>query len=204
VAPAVLVYLWTLDGVPGVGWALAMLFATCCALRLARFNSSSSCPTGRAGPTSSSPASRARGGRPGAHADDALVRRRRRLAAELGAERVLLVFVAVMMVSRVPTYSFKRVRVEPHMVLPTLLVAFVVIAGSVTETWLTLSIIAGIYLLSIPLSVWTAGRMRRRDQPHPGAVSGAAAHPAPPPAPAPPSAERVVTFEPRAGHQRPG
>ena len=38
VAPAFLVYLWTLNGVRGIGWALAMLFAVCCALRLARFN----------------------------------------------------------------------------------------------------------------------------------------------------------------------
>ena len=38
VAPAVLTYLWTLHDVRGVGWAVAMLFATCCALRLARFN----------------------------------------------------------------------------------------------------------------------------------------------------------------------
>ena len=38
VAPAVLVYLWTLNQVKGVGWSLALLFATCCALRLARFN----------------------------------------------------------------------------------------------------------------------------------------------------------------------
>ena len=38
VAPALLVYLWSLNQVKGVGWALALLFATCCALRLARFN----------------------------------------------------------------------------------------------------------------------------------------------------------------------
>ena len=38
VAPALLVYLWTLNQVKGVGWSLALLFATCCALRLARFN----------------------------------------------------------------------------------------------------------------------------------------------------------------------
>ena len=36
--PGVLAYLWTLHDVRGVGWAVAMLFATCCALRLARFN----------------------------------------------------------------------------------------------------------------------------------------------------------------------
>ena len=38
VAPAVLVYLWSLNQVKAVGWALVLLFATCCALRLARFN----------------------------------------------------------------------------------------------------------------------------------------------------------------------
>ena len=38
VAPAILVYLWSLNQVKALGWALALLFATCCALRLARFN----------------------------------------------------------------------------------------------------------------------------------------------------------------------
>ena len=33
-----LVYLWSLSQVKAFGWALALLFATCCALRLARFN----------------------------------------------------------------------------------------------------------------------------------------------------------------------
>ena len=38
VAPAFLVYLWSLQTAGGFGWALALLFAVCCALRLARFN----------------------------------------------------------------------------------------------------------------------------------------------------------------------
>ncbi len=38
VAPAVLLYFWTLQHARGVGWALALLFAVCAALRLARFN----------------------------------------------------------------------------------------------------------------------------------------------------------------------
>src|SRR5215510_133097 len=38
VAPALLLYYWTLNGLGGFGWALALLFAVCCALRLARFN----------------------------------------------------------------------------------------------------------------------------------------------------------------------
>ena len=88
VAPAVLAYLWTLHDVRGIGWALAMLFATCCALRLARFNTELEAPdrprwtqyffTGIPAPGR---------GRAGADADDHVVRRRRRLAAQLAAQR---------------------------------------------------------------------------------------------------------------------
>ena len=37
-APALIVYLWVLNGWGGVGWVIALGFAVCCALRLARFN----------------------------------------------------------------------------------------------------------------------------------------------------------------------
>src|SRR5215510_3744275 len=38
VAPAAVIYLWTLSGLHGLGWAIVLFFAVCCALRLARFN----------------------------------------------------------------------------------------------------------------------------------------------------------------------
>jgi CDP-diacylglycerol--serine O-phosphatidyltransferase len=38
VAPAFLLYFWSLHQMPGVGWMAAMIFAIACALRLARFN----------------------------------------------------------------------------------------------------------------------------------------------------------------------
>ena len=38
VAPALIVYLWSLTGAGGIGWALALVFAVACTLRLARFN----------------------------------------------------------------------------------------------------------------------------------------------------------------------
>ena len=38
VAPAMLLYFWSLHELKGVGWLAAMLFAIACALRLARFN----------------------------------------------------------------------------------------------------------------------------------------------------------------------
>ncbi|MGO9785192.1 MAG: CDP-diacylglycerol--serine O-phosphatidyltransferase, partial [Stellaceae bacterium] len=38
VAPALLMYIWTLQSFASVGWVVALLYAVCCALRLARFN----------------------------------------------------------------------------------------------------------------------------------------------------------------------
>jgi CDP-diacylglycerol--serine O-phosphatidyltransferase len=195
VAPAMLVYLWTLHDVRGVGWALAMLFATCCALRLARFNSELDLPdrprwsyfffTGIPAP---------------AAAGLALAPMMLSFVVGDGWPRnwvlnaVVLVFVAVMMVSRVPTFSLKRVRIQPHMILPTLVIASAAIAGLVVETWLTLSVLAGLYVLSIPFSIIAATRLRRREP----VTAAPVATPAPPPAP-----ERIVSFEPRSG-TRPG
>ena len=38
VAPAMLLYIWTMSSIGSVGWVVALLFAVCSALRLARFN----------------------------------------------------------------------------------------------------------------------------------------------------------------------
>src|SRR5258707_10708364 len=38
VAPATVMYLWTMSALHSVGWAIVLFFAVCCALRLARFN----------------------------------------------------------------------------------------------------------------------------------------------------------------------
>src|ERR1700733_14675611 len=38
VAPAVVMYLWTMSALHSVGWAIVLFYAVCCALRLARFN----------------------------------------------------------------------------------------------------------------------------------------------------------------------
>ena len=38
VAPILLLYGWTLSGLGGIGWIVALGFSICCALRMARFN----------------------------------------------------------------------------------------------------------------------------------------------------------------------
>ena len=172
VAPAVLVYLWTLHDVRGFGWGIALLFATCCALRLARFNAELEVEnrprwthyffTGIPAP---------------AAAGLALTPLIASFVVGDGWPRswllnaALLVFVAAMMVSRVPTFSIKKIRIEPDWVLPTMLLASVVIVGLVVETWLTLAVIGLIYLLSLPVGALVARRMRLSEAAAPAEAS---------------------------------
>ena len=106
----------------------------------------------------------------------------------LGA--ALTVFVSLMMVSKVPTLSLKRLRVQPDWVLPTLLGAGLLVAFLASAPWSTLTFLGLVYLLTLPLGWLAARRMRRRE--------------AAPPAPSEPAAletdgpadgERVVSLE---------
>ncbi|MBT3535221.1 MAG: phosphatidylcholine/phosphatidylserine synthase, partial [Rhodospirillaceae bacterium] len=38
VAPALVIYLWSTEVLGGIGWIAGLAYSTCCALRLARFN----------------------------------------------------------------------------------------------------------------------------------------------------------------------
>jgi CDP-diacylglycerol--serine O-phosphatidyltransferase len=216
VAPAILVYLWSLKAVPGFGWALAMLFATCCALRLARFNAELEVPdrprwtlyffTGVPAPAAAGLALL-----PMIAAfklGDAVLR-----SWTLNA--VFMTGIALLMVSRVPTFSLKRLRVKPQLVLPTLLLAGLTIALFVAEPWLVLALIGVLYLALLPAGYLTARRMRQQEEqraapvpaeaptPAAGPEAGAAGAAAPAVSePAPPGApHRIVSLEARHSRQ---
>jgi len=202
VAPALLVYLWALQPVRGLGWAVALLFAVCCALRLARFNTEAEDPsrprwtqhffTGVPAPAAAGLAlSPMIAWFAFGHA----------IWQHWFLNAATLTLVAILMVSRVPTLSVKRLRLRPDQIVPTLAVAGLATALLVTEPWLTLSILALLYLASLPVSILVAARMRR-DEAVAGAVSSSGAAGEPPAAGAPaPSAgkDRVVPFELRQG-----
>jgi CDP-diacylglycerol--serine O-phosphatidyltransferase len=160
IAPPVLLFVWTLSQFQSFGWAVVVIFAICCALRLARFNAQL-------------------GIEPPAFAYNFFVGVPAPAAAVLAILPMLLSFqlgdtllrspylnvpvlagVSALMVSRVPTYSFKRFRVRREWVLPTLLVIGALAAFITTEPWGTLSMIALLYLGSIPAS-WLAHRKLR-------------------------------------------
>lgn len=165
VAPALIVYLWSLHSVRGLGWALAMLYATCCALRLARFNVELEDPhrprwslhffNGIPAP---------------AAAGLALLPMIAWFATGSGwtqswtVNALMTAFVAVMMVSRAPTFSIKRLRIPPDYVVLVLVLAALLVVFLVTEPWATLTFVGFVYLLSIPAAVWVAAQMRRREE----------------------------------------
>jgi len=202
VAPALLVYLWALQPVRGLGWAVALLFAVCCALRLARFNTEADDPdrprwtqhffTGVPAPAAAGLAlSPMIAWFAFGHA----------IWQHWFLNAATLTLVAILMVSRVPTLSVKRLRLRPDQIVPTLAVAGLAMALLVTEPWLTLSILALLYLASLPVTVLVAARMRREEAVA-GAVSASGAAGEPPAAgAATPGAgkDRVVPFELRQG-----
>jgi CDP-diacylglycerol--serine O-phosphatidyltransferase len=165
VAPALLVYLWTLNQVPGVGWSLALLFATCCALRLARFNTEledDKQPTWM---------SRFFTGLPAPAAAGCLIMPMLATFA-LGQiwprswvlNALVMLVVAVLMVSRVPTFSIKMivVRVKPQWILPTLIGVGLLAAALLNAPWLTLLAVGVAYLVSLPVSMVVAWRLHRQ------------------------------------------
>jgi CDP-diacylglycerol---serine O-phosphatidyltransferase len=165
VAPAVLVYLWTLNQVKGVGWSLALLFATCCALRLARFNTEledNKQPTWM---------SRFFTGMPAPAAAGCLIMPMLATFA-LGhawprlwvLNALVTLTVAVLMVSRVPTFSIKMivVRVKPQWVLPTLIGVGLLAAALLNAPWMTLLGVGVAYLVSLPVSIVVAMRLQRQ------------------------------------------
>lgn len=157
VAPAILIYLWSLNELRTKGWVVALVLAICCALRLARFNvalEDDEKPAWAGGFFSGAPAP--------AGAGLALAPMYLGFLGYIdnGHSYALfiapyIVLVAVLMVSRVPTYSGKTMgsRVRRDLVLPILVCAVLAFILLIAFPWETLTVIALIYLLMIPFSL---------------------------------------------------
>ena len=95
--------------------------------------------------------------------------------------------IALLMVSRLPVFSGKRVgkRVPPEMVLPVFVLVVLFIALLVSYPWQVLALGTLAYLACLPLGLWSYRNYRRKDA-EAAAAAGAAAEPF---APAPPPAD---------------
>ena len=161
VAPAAVLYLWTMAALGSLGWAIVVFYAECCALRLARFNTQLSAeqPSYAAGFFSGAPAPAGAG----------LVMVPMFMAFEWGDyvfrspyfNAVTVSAVALLMISTIPTFSLKRLRIPHNLVVPTLLGVGVMAAFLTTAPWPTLTLVGFAYIASIPLTVRAYWRLKR-------------------------------------------
>jgi CDP-diacylglycerol---serine O-phosphatidyltransferase len=154
VAPAMVLYFWTMQSASSLGWPLVLLFTVCCALRLARFNTMIGEPdmpayaynffTGIPAPAAAGivllPMAIS-------FQTDSTFFSRPEVVA------VFLLGVSFLMVSKVPTFSGKRMRVPHRWVLPLLLLVGLLAAFMVSAPWSTLTGLGVFYLAMIPVSV---------------------------------------------------
>ena len=163
VAPALILFLWSLQQAPRLGWFAALAFAVCMALRLARFNARIDMPDQphkSAGFLTGVPAPVGAG----------LAFMPMYLWIVSGNEIVRrpevvggwLVVVAFLLISSVATFSWQAMRPRRSVRLELIALFALVFAALLSEPWLTLAGICVIYVLLIPVGAISYARVKRR------------------------------------------
>lgn len=162
VAPALVLYAYLLDGAGSFGWIAALMFVIACGLRLARFNvldEDLNRPAWQAEYFVGVPAPAG-----------ALVVMAPMYLGFLGMEptrplafvgSIFAIVVAFLLVSRLPVYSGKKVKVRRENVLPVLMVAVLYVLLIASFTWETLTATVAAYLVFLPLSVHAYSKRSR-------------------------------------------
>ena len=162
-APALILFLWSLNAAPRFGWIAALSLAVCCALRLARFNArldAAEQPHKSAGFNTGLPAP--------AGAGVAFVPIYLWLITGNDMFRqwqpvmAWTLLIAALMISSLPTYSWASIRIRPAWRMFALAGVALLGAALIVAPWPTLLGISVLYLGMIPVSLASYARVRRR------------------------------------------
>ncbi|MGC1589368.1 MAG: CDP-diacylglycerol--serine O-phosphatidyltransferase [Pseudolabrys sp.] len=180
VAPALILYFWGLHELKSAGWIAALVFAICAGLRLARFNvmiDDPNKPIWAGNFFTGIPA-------PAGAITVLLPIYVTFLGAPMGLVTVWFTFlytlsIALLMVSRLPVFSGKRVgkRVPPEMVLPVFVMVVLFFALLVSYPWQVLTLGTLVYLACLPLGWLSYREHQRKDAVAAAAATAAAASP---------------------------
>ena len=161
VIPGLCLYLWALQDHGNVAWAAALFYIVCIALRLARFDSElpdkpeyakdffTGLPSPAAGLLVILPIVI------DLHWGVAFSR-------DAFLVSVVLVVCGIGAVSNLPTFAGKTVRIPSRLALPALAVIGMMVASSVSQPWLAYLFLAGLYVVTIPISLIAYLRRRAR------------------------------------------
>lgn len=158
VTPGIIIYLWSLHTIPfkGVGWGVVLFYVICSAFRLARFNVKAMAkeekdtygvnffvgiPMPAAAGLSLLP----------------LVATFHMLNKDFFSHWVIapyILMIGLLMVSKIPSFSGKRVAIKSKYIVPMLVLAGIIIIGILLDPWLTLPCIGITYFLSLPVSTF--------------------------------------------------
>ncbi len=162
-APALILYLWSLQSAPRFGWIAALALAVCCALRLARFNSrmdSDEQPHKSAGYLTGVPAPA------GAGLAFVPVYLWLITGEDFFRQWPLVMpwtlVIALLMISSLPTYTWGSMRIRREWRLLALAGVAVLGAALLTVPWVTLLLISAIYVAMLPFALASYARVKRR------------------------------------------
>ena len=153
IAPVFILYFWELNNYGKLGWAIALIYSVCCVLRLARFNLTKiemqqdwknnffeGIPSPAGGLLILMP----------------LIYDLSELKLNLNIKSLtpyFTVLVALLLVSKIPTLSLKKISISSKTTIFLLLFVGLIFISLLFYTFETLLVFGLIYLMSIPISV---------------------------------------------------
>ena len=153
IAPVLIIYFWELNNYGKLGWAIALIYSVCCVLRLARFNLTKienqqewknnffeGIPSPAGGLIILMP----------------LIYELADINLDLNIRSLtpfLTIFIALLLVSKIPTPSLKKISISSKTTVFLLLAIGIVFIALLFYTFETLLILCFFYILSIPISI---------------------------------------------------
>ena len=165
IAPVFILYFWELSNYGKLGWTIALIYSVCCVLRLARFNLTKineqqdwknnffeGVPSPAGGLLILLP----------------LIYELSNLKLNFdlrGITPYLTILVALLLVSKLPTLSLKRISISSKTTIFLLLGIGMIFIALLFYTFKTLLIFCFIYLISIPVSILIFKKQQRKNSP---------------------------------------
>ena len=154
IAPVFILYFWELNNYGKLGWAICLIYSVCCVLRLARFNLTKiedhdewknnffeGVPSPAGGLLILTP----------------LIFELSALSLNIDVRSLtpfLTVFIALLLVSKIPTPSLKKISISSKATIFLLLVVGLIFIALLFYTFETLLLFGLLYLSSIPISIF--------------------------------------------------
>ena len=152
IAPVFILYFWELNTYGKLGWAITLIYSVCCVLRLARFNLTridnkqlwksnyfEGVPSPAGGILILMP----------------LIFELSNLNFNFDIKKLtpyFTIIIAILLVSKVPTLSFKKISISPKATVFILLGIGIIFISLMYYTFETLLVFGLVYLISIPIS----------------------------------------------------